>query len=39
MAYVPAERAEPDTELEIDVRGNPRAAVVRAKPLYAPKEH
>jgi aminomethyltransferase len=39
MAYVPAERAEPDTELEIDVRGNPRAAAVRAKPLYAPKEH
>jgi aminomethyltransferase len=38
MAYVPAERAEPGTELEIDVRGTPRAAVVRAKPLYTPKE-
>ena len=38
MAYVPAERAEPGTELEIDVRGTPRAAVVRAKPLYTAKE-
>ncbi len=35
MAYVPAERAEPGTELEIDVRGTPRAAVVRPKPLYS----
>jgi aminomethyltransferase len=34
MAYVPAERAQPDTELEIDVRGKVRAAVVAAKPLY-----
>jgi aminomethyltransferase len=38
MAYVPAQRAEPGTELEIDVRGTPRAAVVRAKPLYSSKE-
>jgi aminomethyltransferase len=38
MAYVPAERAEPGTDLEIDVRGTPRAAVVRAKPLYTSKE-
>jgi aminomethyltransferase len=39
MAYVPADRAEPGTELEIDVRGTPRAAVVRPKPLYSsPKE-
>jgi aminomethyltransferase len=38
MAYVPTERAEPGTELEIDVRGTPRAAVVRAKPLYTSKE-
>ncbi len=38
MAYVPAPRAEPGTELEIDVRGTPRAAVVRAKPLYTAKE-
>ncbi len=38
MAYVPTERAEPGTDLEIDVRGTPRAAVVRAKPLYTSKE-
>ncbi len=38
MAYVPTERAEPGTDLEIDVRGTPRAAVVRAKPLYSSKE-
>ena len=38
MAYVPAERAEPGTELEIDVRGTNRAAVVRPKPLYTTKE-
>ena len=34
MAYVPAEKAEPGTPLEIDVRGKPRAAEVRDKPLY-----
>jgi glycine cleavage system T protein (aminomethyltransferase) len=34
MAYVPAERAEPGTELEIDVRGKARPAVVATKPLY-----
>ena len=34
MAYVPAERAEPGTELEIDVRGKMRRAVVKVKPLY-----
>ena len=34
MAYVPAERAQPDTELEIDVRGKVRPAVVGTKPLY-----
>ncbi len=38
MGYVPADRAEPGTELEIDVRGTPRRAVVRRKPLYPPKE-
>jgi aminomethyltransferase len=38
LAYVPVARAEPGTELEIDVRGTPRAAVVRAKPLYSSKE-
>jgi aminomethyltransferase len=34
MAYVPTERAAPGTELEIDVRGKMRPAVVRPKPLY-----
>ena len=38
MAYVPADRAEPGTELEIDVRGTTRSAVVRPKPLYIKKE-
>jgi aminomethyltransferase len=34
MGYVPAERAQPGTGLEIDVRGKMRAAMVREKPLY-----
>jgi aminomethyltransferase len=34
MAYVPADRAHPGTELEIDVRGKVRPAEVRTKPLY-----
>jgi aminomethyltransferase len=34
MAYLPAERSEPGTAIEIDVRGKPRAAEVRTKPLY-----
>ena len=34
MAYVPAERAEPGTKFEIDVRGTTRPAVVERKPLY-----
>ena len=34
MAYVPVERAEPGTKLEIDVRGTPRTAVVHSKPIY-----
>jgi aminomethyltransferase len=34
MAYLPAERAEPGSHLEIDVRGTIRAAVVERKPLY-----
>jgi aminomethyltransferase len=38
MAYVPTGRAEPGTELEIDVRGTTRAAVIRPKPLYTKKE-
>ena len=36
MGYVPADLAEPGTQLEIDVRGTPRSAVVRRKPLYPP---
>jgi aminomethyltransferase len=34
MGYVPAERAEPGTRIEIDVRGVRRPAVVERKPLY-----
>jgi aminomethyltransferase len=34
MAYLPAERAEPGTRFEIDVRGRTRPAVVKTKPLY-----
>jgi len=35
MAYLPAERAVPGTEIEIDVRGRVRPAVVTTRPLYA----
>lgn len=34
MAYVPMDRAEPGTRMEIDVRGKVRSAVVKSKPLY-----
>lgn len=34
MGYVPADRAQPGTELEIDVRGTARCAIVATKPLY-----
>jgi aminomethyltransferase len=34
MAYVPAAKAEPGTELEIDVRGKVRIATVAEKPLF-----
>jgi aminomethyltransferase len=34
MAYLPTPDATPGTELEIDVRGKPRTAEVREKPLY-----
>jgi aminomethyltransferase len=34
MAYVPAERAEPGTGIEIDVRGTARPAMIETKPLY-----
>jgi aminomethyltransferase len=35
LAYVPADRTEPGTQIEIDVRGKPRQAEVREKPLYS----
>src|SRR3954465_4364673 len=38
MAYLPAERAEPGTAFDIDVRGTTRSAEVRTKPLYSSKE-
>jgi glycine cleavage system T protein (aminomethyltransferase) len=34
MGYVPAERAQPGTELTVDVRGRPRRARVVKKPIY-----
>jgi len=34
MAYLPTEKATPGTPFEIDVRGKPRTAEVREKPLY-----
>ena len=38
LAYLPVEKTEPGTTFQIDVRGNPRDAVVKTKPLYPPKE-
>ena len=35
MAYVPVPLAEPGTPIEVDVRGKPRQAEVRKKPLYS----
>jgi aminomethyltransferase len=34
MAYLPTEQTTPGTAFEIDVRGKPRTAEVREKPLY-----
>ena len=34
LAYVPAERSQPGSRLQIDVRGKIRDAVVKEKPLY-----
>ncbi|TML87901.1 MAG: FAD-dependent oxidoreductase [Actinobacteria bacterium] len=36
-AYVPSERAEPGTRLEVDIFGDWVAAEVRAEPLYDPR--
>ncbi len=38
MAYLPPDRAQPGTEIEIDVRGKTRTARVESKPLYRPEE-
>ena len=38
MAYVPLDDAEPGTEIEVDVRGKPRAAQIKEKPLYKREE-
>ena len=38
LAYVPKEASEPGTEIEVDVRGKPRAAKISERPLYPPKE-
>jgi aminomethyltransferase len=35
MAYVPAEAAAPDTDIVIDVRGNPKSARTARRPLVA----
>jgi len=35
MGYVPVDQAEPGAPIEVDVRGQIRAAEVRKKPLYA----
>ena len=35
MAYLPVEKTEPGTQIEIDVRGRTRTAEVRDKPLYS----
>jgi aminomethyltransferase len=38
MAYLPAAKADPGNQIEIDVRGKMRAAKVERKPLYRPEE-
>jgi aminomethyltransferase len=39
MGYVPAQLAEPGSELTIDLRGRERRARVVKKPIYSGKEH
>ncbi|HEX3317237.1 MAG TPA: glycine cleavage system aminomethyltransferase GcvT [Solirubrobacteraceae bacterium] len=34
MAYLPADRSQPETAIEVDVRGRTRQAIVKTKPLY-----
>ena len=38
LGYVPAESAQPGTQLTIDVRGRKRTARVVRKPIYKPGE-
>ena len=38
MAYLPTEKAEPGTQIQIDVRGKLRDARVERRPLYRPDE-
>jgi aminomethyltransferase len=38
LAYVPAERAAPETEISIDVRGRPRRARIVKRPIYKREE-
>lgn len=38
MAYLPADKAEPGTNIQIDVRGKLRDARVERRPLYRPEE-
>ena len=38
LAYVPAESALPDSQLEIDVRGKQRRAHVVTRPIYRREE-
>jgi aminomethyltransferase len=37
MGYIPADHATPGTQIEIDVRGTARPAVIERKPLYQTK--
>jgi glycine cleavage system T protein (aminomethyltransferase) len=39
LGYVPADRARPDHEITIDVRGKPRRAKIVQKPIYKREEH
>ena len=38
LGYVPAELAEPGTEITIDLRGRPRRARIVRKPFYKREE-
>jgi aminomethyltransferase len=38
MAYVPADRAEPTTRIEVDVRGTKRPAIIERKPIHRRSE-